>query len=69
MSGLQRLSAPFDQAAAMRTEPMTNFWDGLLLRTRVNRAFFVSLGLYALFAIAGLESGVVHSDLSHNGFI
>jgi branched-chain amino acid transport system permease protein len=63
MSGFQRIAAPFDLTAAARTEPMTNFWDGLLLRTRVNRAFYVSLGLYALFAIAGLKSGVIHSDI------
>jgi len=57
------ISPALGPPAGLRAMPMATFWDALALRARANRAFYVSLGIYALFAIIGLGTGLLHSDI------
>ena len=62
MSELDRITP-----AIARTVPMSGqvagFLEALALRVQVNRAFYVSLGLFAIFALVGLKAGFVHGDM------
>jgi branched-chain amino acid transport system permease protein len=58
-----KISPALGPPAGLGAMPMATFWDALALRVRANRAFYVSLGLYALFAIIGLGTGLLHSDI------